>query len=49
MEVGSQTKKEMRSVKLFPFEHIPDAHRLMAANDADGKIVVVGYSGTQKY
>jgi NADPH2:quinone reductase len=30
-----------RPVKIFPFEHIPDAHRLMEANDANGKIVVV--------
>ena len=30
-----------RPVKLFPFEHIPDAHRLMEANGANRKIVVV--------
>ncbi len=30
-----------RPVKVFPFEHIPDAHRLMESNDANGKIVVV--------
>jgi NADPH:quinone reductase len=30
-----------RPVKLFPFEQIPDAHRLMEANGANGKIVVV--------
>jgi NADPH:quinone reductase len=32
---------EARPVKIFPFEHIPDAHRLMESNDANGKIVVV--------
>jgi NADPH2:quinone reductase len=30
-----------RPVKVFPFEHIPDAHRLMEANGANGKIVVL--------
>jgi NADPH2:quinone reductase len=30
-----------RPVKVFPFERIPDAHRLMEANGANGKIVVV--------
>ena len=30
-----------RPVKIFPFEHIPDAHRLMESNGANGKIVVV--------
>lgn len=30
-----------RPVKVFPFEQIPDAHRLMEANGANGKIVVV--------
>jgi len=30
-----------RPVKVFPFEHISDAHRLIEANDANGKIVVV--------
>jgi NADPH2:quinone reductase len=30
-----------RPVKIFPFEQIPDAHRLMEANSANGKIVVV--------
>ena len=30
-----------RPVKVFPFARIPDAHRLMEANDANGKIVVV--------
>jgi len=30
-----------RSVKIFPFERIPDAHRLMEANSANRKIVVV--------
>lgn len=30
-----------RPVKVFPFEHIPDAHRLMESNSANGKIVVV--------
>ena len=30
-----------RPVKVFPFEHIPDAHRLMESNGANGKIVVV--------
>jgi len=30
-----------RPVKVFSFEHIPDAHRLMEANGANGKIVVV--------
>ncbi len=32
---------EARPVKIFPFEHIPDAHRLMESNGANGKIVVV--------
>jgi len=30
-----------RPVKIFPFEQIPDAHRLMESNGANGKIVVV--------
>jgi NADPH:quinone reductase len=30
-----------RPMKVFPFEHIPDAHRLMESNSANGKIVVV--------
>ena len=30
-----------RPVKVFPFEHIPDAHRLMESNGANGKIVVL--------
>ena len=30
-----------RPVKVFPFEHIPDAHRLMESNGTNGKIVVV--------
>jgi NADPH2:quinone reductase len=30
-----------RPVKVFPFEQIPDAHRLMESNSANGKIVVV--------
>ncbi len=30
-----------RPVTIFPFEQIPDAHRLMEANSANGKIVVV--------
>jgi len=30
-----------RPVKVFPFELIPDAHRLMESNGANGKIVVV--------
>jgi NADPH:quinone reductase len=30
-----------RPVKVFPFEHIPDAHRLMESNGANGKVVVV--------
>jgi NADPH:quinone reductase len=30
-----------RPVKVFPFEQLPDAHRLMEANRANGKIVVV--------
>jgi NADPH2:quinone reductase len=30
-----------RPVKIFPFEHIPEAHRLMESNSANGKIVVV--------
>jgi NADPH2:quinone reductase len=30
-----------RPVKVFPFEDIADAHRLMEANSANGKIVVV--------
>jgi len=32
---------EAKPVKIFPFEHIPDAHRLMESNGANGKIVVV--------
>src|SRR6266436_1977213 len=30
-----------KPVKVFPFEHVPDAHRLMESNQANGKIVVV--------
>ena len=30
-----------RPVKVFPFEQIPDAHRLMESNSANGKIVAV--------
>jgi NADPH:quinone reductase len=30
-----------RPVKVFAFEQIPDAHRLMESNEANGKIVVV--------
>jgi len=30
-----------KSAKVFPFEHLPDAHRLMESNEATGKIVVV--------
>jgi NADPH:quinone reductase len=30
-----------KPVKVFPFERIPDAHRLMESNSANGKIVVV--------
>jgi NADPH:quinone reductase len=30
-----------RPVKVFPFEQLPDAHRLMESNSANGKIVVV--------
>jgi NADPH:quinone reductase-like Zn-dependent oxidoreductase len=30
-----------RPVKVFPFEHIPDAHRLMESNGVNGKVVVV--------
>jgi NADPH2:quinone reductase len=30
-----------RPVKVFPFDHIPEAHRLMESNSANGKIVVV--------
>jgi NADPH2:quinone reductase len=29
-----------KPVKVFPFEQIPDAHRLMESNEANGKIVV---------
>lgn len=29
-----------KPVKIFPFEQIPDAHRLMESNEANGKIVV---------
>jgi NADPH:quinone reductase-like Zn-dependent oxidoreductase len=32
---------QARPVKVFPFERIPDAHRLMESNGANGKIVVV--------
>ena len=32
---------KVRPVKVFPFEQIPDAHRLMESNGANGKIVVV--------
>ena len=30
-----------RPAKIFPFEQLPDAHRLMESNSANGKIVVV--------
>ncbi len=30
-----------KPAKVFPFECLPDAHRLMEANQANGKIVVV--------
>jgi NADPH2:quinone reductase len=30
-----------RPVKVFPFERLPEAHRLMESNSANGKIVVV--------
>jgi NADPH:quinone reductase-like Zn-dependent oxidoreductase len=30
-----------KPVKVFPFEQLPDAHRLMESNQANGKIVVV--------
>jgi len=30
-----------KPAKVFPFEHLPDAHRLMESNQANGKIVVV--------
>ena len=30
-----------RPVKVFPFEQLPDAHRLMESNSANGKIVIV--------
>ena len=32
---------KVRPVKVFSFEEIPDAHRLMESNNANGKIVVV--------
>jgi NADPH:quinone reductase len=32
---------QARPIKVFPFEQIPEAHRLMESNDANGKIVVV--------
>ena len=32
---------KLEGVTVFPFEQIPDAHRLMEANDANGKIVVL--------
>jgi NADPH:quinone reductase-like Zn-dependent oxidoreductase len=32
---------KVRPVEVFPFEQIPDAHRLMESNSANGKIVVV--------
>jgi len=30
-----------KPVKVFPFELIPDAHRLMESDQANGKIVIV--------
>jgi len=41
--VDSAAKGTYRAkpVKVFPFEHVPDAHRLMESNRANGKIVVV--------
>jgi NADPH:quinone reductase len=38
--VAKETYKA-KPVKVFPFEHVPDAHRLMESNQANGKIVVV--------
>jgi NADPH:quinone reductase len=35
------TIAKLEGVTVFPFEHIPDAHRLMEANGANGKIIVV--------
>src|SRR6266567_6988101 len=32
---------KVKPVRIFPFDRIPDAHRLMEANSANGKIVVV--------
>jgi NADPH:quinone reductase-like Zn-dependent oxidoreductase len=31
---------QAKPVKVFPFEQIPDAHRLMESSEANGKIVV---------
>jgi len=41
--VDSAAKGTYRAkpVKVFPFEHVPDAHRMMESNQANGKIVVV--------
>ncbi len=32
---------QAKPVRIFPFEQIPEAHRLMESNEANGKIVVV--------
>ena len=32
---------QVQPVKVFPFEQIADAHRLMESNGANGKIVVI--------
>ena len=38
--VASGTYKA-KPVKVFPFDHLADAHRLMESNQANGNIVVV--------
>jgi NADPH:quinone reductase len=41
VDCAAKGKYRAKPVKVFPFEHVPDAHRLMESNQANGKIVVV--------
>jgi NADPH2:quinone reductase len=41
VDSAAQGTYQAKPVKVFPFEYLPDAHRLMEANQANGKIVVV--------
>jgi NADPH:quinone reductase-like Zn-dependent oxidoreductase len=41
IERVSRGTYQAKPAKVFPFEHIADAHRLMESNSANGKIVVV--------